>query len=91
MKLKRMQIEPRRCAGRPVTAYTYDWNLLPMGENRWIKELMSYKQFPPLQAPATYTLDATMALVRKANAKGDQPHFDRCRERDDHDVLGQRE
>ena len=31
---------------------------------------MSYKTFPPLQAPATYNLDVILAMVQKA-AKGD--------------------
>jgi hypothetical protein len=33
----------------PVTAYIYDWNMLPTGQLLWEKELMSYKKFPPLQ------------------------------------------
>ena len=64
--------EPGRgTGGGPATAYTYDWNLLSIGENLWIKELESYRTFPPLQAPATYNLDAIMALVKKANAKSE--------------------
>ncbi len=55
----------------PVTAYQYDWNMLPIGQLLWEKELMSYKTFPPLQAPATYNLDAILAMVQKASAKGD--------------------
>ena len=54
----------------PVTAYQYDWNMLPIGQLLWEKELMSYKTFPPLQAPATYNLDAILAMVQKAG-KGD--------------------
>ena len=34
----------------PVTAYIYDWNMLPLGQQLWFKELESYKEFPPLQA-----------------------------------------
>jgi hypothetical protein len=33
----------------PVTAYVYDWNILPIGQLLWLKELMSYKEFPPLR------------------------------------------
>ena len=44
--------------GGPVTAFQYDWNMLPIGQQLWLKELESYKEFPPLQAPATYNLDA---------------------------------
>ena len=36
----------------------YDWNMLPIGQQLWLKHLMSYKAFPPLQAPETYNLDA---------------------------------
>ena len=41
----------------PATAYVYDWNMLPLGQLLWEKELMSYKEFPPLQAPETYNLE----------------------------------
>ena len=33
----------------PVTAYIYDWNLLPIGQMLWLKELESYKEFPPFR------------------------------------------
>jgi arylsulfatase A-like enzyme len=41
----------------PSTAYIYDWNLLPIGQALWLKELETYRKFPPLQAPASYNLD----------------------------------
>ena len=41
----------------PSTAYLYDWNLLPIGQMLWMKELMTYKQFPALQTPSSYNLD----------------------------------
>ena len=50
----------------PVTAYIYDWNLLPMGQALWLKELETYKQFPPLQDPASYNLDQVMEELKKA-------------------------
>ena len=34
---------------RRVTAYIYDWNMLPIGQILWLKELESYVEFPPLQ------------------------------------------
>ena len=52
----------------PSTAYIYDWNMLPIGQQLWEKELMSYKEFPPLQAPETYNLDGIIEQVKKANA-----------------------
>jgi arylsulfatase A-like enzyme len=53
----------------PATAYIYDWNLLPIGQLLWLKELSSYIQFPPLQDPASYNLDQVLAEVKKAHAK----------------------
>jgi len=50
----------------PSTAYLYDWNMLPLGQLLWMKELMSYKKFPPLQAPETYNLDGILAEMRAA-------------------------
>jgi arylsulfatase len=49
----------------PVTAYIYDWNLLPIGQNLWLKELETYKEFPPLQDPASYNLDQVMEELKK--------------------------
>jgi arylsulfatase A-like enzyme len=48
----------------PVTAYVYDWNLLPMGQALWLKELETYIDFPPLQNPASYNLDQVMQQVK---------------------------
>ena len=50
----------------PATAYLYDWNMLPIGQLLWLKELESYKEFPPLQDPASYNLDQVMAELKKA-------------------------
>jgi arylsulfatase len=57
----------------PSTAYIYDWNMLPIGQQLWLKELESYNTFPPLQTPATYNLSAIIAQVQKAHegAPGD--------------------
>ncbi len=50
----------------PSTAYLYDWNMLPLGQLLWLKELMSYKEFPPLQAPEAYNLDGIIAEMKAA-------------------------
>jgi hypothetical protein len=42
----------------------YDWNLLPMGQALWLKELETYIEFPPLQNPASYNLDQVMQQVK---------------------------
>jgi arylsulfatase len=51
-----------------VTAYMYDWNMLPIGQALWLKELETYKTFPPMQDPASYNLDQVMAQLKKQPA-----------------------
>ena len=46
--------------GSPSTAYLYDWNMLPVGQQLWEQELASYEKFPPLQAPETYNLSGIL-------------------------------
>ena len=52
----------------PVTAYIYDWNMLPLGQSLWLKELETYKEFPPMQDPASYNLDQVMNQLKKPPA-----------------------
>jgi hypothetical protein len=54
----------------PSTAYLYDWNMLPIGQQLWLGELESYKKFPPLQAPETYNLDQIIQQVKAASHIG---------------------
>ena len=56
-------------AGAYATAYLYDWNMLPIGQQLWEKELYSFKDFPPLQAAETYNLNGILAEMEKH--KGD--------------------
>jgi arylsulfatase A-like enzyme len=55
----------------PVTGYIYDWNMLPIGQLLWEKELLSYKTYPPLQAPETYNLDGILKAIQSGRAKGE--------------------
>ena len=48
----------------PSTAYVYDWNMLPIGQALWLKELESYIPFPPLQNPASYNLEQVLQQVK---------------------------
>ncbi len=50
----------------PSTAYIYDWNLLPIGQMLWMKELMTYKQFPALQTPSSYNLDQIIQEMQES-------------------------
>jgi Sulfatase len=54
----------------PSTAYIYNWNMLPVGQQLWLKELQSYIDFPPLQDPETYNLVQVMAQVKKMADQG---------------------
>src|SRR5689334_20083068 len=56
----------------PVTAYIYDWNLLPIGQVLWLKELESYKKYPPMQDPASYNLDQVMEQMKKMPSHASQ-------------------
>ena len=40
--------------------------MLPLGQSLWLKELETYKEFPPMQDPASYNLDQVMNLLKKA-------------------------
>src|SRR5262249_25162620 len=42
--------------GSPSTAFIYDWTLLPIGQQLWLKWFETLGGFPPLQAPASYNL-----------------------------------
>jgi arylsulfatase len=55
----------------PVTAFQYDWNMLPIGQQLWLKHLESYVAFPPLQEPASYNLTQVMAQVKAASHAGE--------------------
>ena len=57
--------------GAPMTAFQYDWNMLPIGQQLWFKELESYKTFPPLQAAESYNLSAILDEMKKAGHASD--------------------
>jgi arylsulfatase len=56
----------------PVTGYIYDWNLLPIGQALWLRELETYKTFPPMQDPASYNLDQVMNQLKKGQGHASQ-------------------
>jgi arylsulfatase len=41
------------------------WNILPIGQLLWLKELESYEEFPPLQLAASYNLDQIMEQIKQ--------------------------
>jgi arylsulfatase A-like enzyme len=50
--------------GGPVTAFQYDWNMLPIGQQLWMQWFETLKQFPPMQAPASYNLTQVMEEIK---------------------------
>jgi arylsulfatase len=56
--------------GSASTAYVYDWNMLPIGQALWLKELESYIPYPPLQDPASYNLDQVLQQIKQAKTAG---------------------
>ena len=59
--------------GAPMTAFQYDWNMLPIGQQLWMEHLLSFEKYPPLQKPESYNLSGIMEQVQKAatNHPGD--------------------
>ncbi|MGB8342223.1 MAG: arylsulfatase [Chthoniobacterales bacterium] len=55
----------------PSTAYLYDWNLLPIGQYLWTKELESYHDYPPLQQAASYNLEQVLQDIKKGSGVSD--------------------
>jgi arylsulfatase A-like enzyme len=49
----------------PTTAYLYNWNMLPIGQLLWLKELESYVDYPPMQMAESYNLDSILKMVEK--------------------------
>jgi arylsulfatase len=52
----------------PSTAFLYDWNILPIGQQLWLKHLESYIKYPPLQEAASYNLSRVIEEVKKAQS-----------------------
>lgn len=51
--------------GAPSTAFIYDWNLLPIGQQLWLDWFHTLQEFPPLQKPASYNLTQVMEQVKE--------------------------
>ena len=55
--------------GGPLTAYVYDWNMLPIGQALWLRELETYVDYPPMQDPASYNLEQVVAQVKAMSSQ----------------------
>jgi arylsulfatase A-like enzyme len=52
--------------GGPLTAFQYDWNMLPIGQQLWLKHLETFEKFPPLQPAESYNLTSILDQVKRA-------------------------
>jgi arylsulfatase A-like enzyme len=53
--------------GAPMTAWQYDFNIPPLGQQLWLTHLETFEKYPPLQAPESYNLSQVLDQVKKAN------------------------
>ena len=51
----------------PVTAFIYDWNMLPIGQQLWLGWFETLRKFPPMQAPASYNLSQVEDMIRSGS------------------------
>jgi arylsulfatase A-like enzyme len=52
----------------PSTAFLYDWNMLPIGQQLWLKWFETLKEFLPMQAPESYNLTQVMDMIKAGGA-----------------------
>jgi arylsulfatase A-like enzyme len=55
----------------PSTAYEYDWNMLPIGQQLWMQWFETLKAFPPMQHPASYNLTQVMEALQASGHASD--------------------
>jgi arylsulfatase A-like enzyme len=55
----------------PSTAYVYDWNMLPIGQQLWLQWFETLQAFPPMQSPASYNLTQVLDQIKAAGHPGD--------------------
>jgi len=48
----------------PSTAYVYNWNMLPIGQQIALRYLESFVDYPPMQAPPSYNLSQVMEEIQ---------------------------
>ncbi len=55
----------------PSTAYQYDWNMLPIGQQLWLNWFETLKAFPPMQSPASYNLSQVLDAIKASGHASD--------------------
>ena len=57
--------------GGPLTAFQYDWNMLPLGQQLWLDWFETLREFPPMQKPESYNLTSMMDQIRASGHPGE--------------------
>ena len=57
--------------GAPATAFIYDWNLLPIGQQLWLDWFETLREFPPMQKPESYNLTQIMDQMKASGHPSD--------------------
>jgi hypothetical protein len=65
------QLWMQRFFDNPSTAYQYDWNMLPVGQQLWLEWFETLRAFPPMQAPERYNLSQAMDQIKAAGHSSD--------------------
>jgi arylsulfatase A-like enzyme len=55
----------------PSTAYQYDWNMLPIGQQLWLDWFGTLRAYPPMQSPASYNLTQVLDQIKAAGHSAD--------------------
>jgi arylsulfatase A-like enzyme len=51
----------------PATAFIYDWNMLPLGQQLWLRWFETLREFPPMQAPESYNLSQVLDMIKSGS------------------------
>jgi arylsulfatase len=57
--------------GGPLTAFQYDWNMLPLGQQLWFGWFETLREFPPMQKPETYNLEQVLQQIKASGHPGE--------------------
>ena len=55
----------------PMTAFQYDWNMLPLGQQLWLDWFETLREFPPMQKPESYNLTQVMDQIKASGHPGE--------------------
>ena len=53
----------------PSTAYQYDRNMLPLGQQLWLDWFETLRRNPPMQSPMSYSLNEVMDQIKASTTE----------------------